>query len=120
MNKSLDKKKGTQFQPGQSGNPAGRPKGAKGKTTLLREVMQTKSDRLLSRAVPAILRVVIQQALKGCVHSQKIILDRAVPVQKATEGEGHTGLSTVHITIQNLTSPHEEDTPGVTISGELV
>ena len=32
-----ERKQGGRFQPGQSGNPAGKPKGARHKTTLLAE-----------------------------------------------------------------------------------
>ena len=39
---------------------------------------------------------------------------------KATESGDASGTGTVQITIQNLTSPHEEDHKGVTINGEAV
>jgi len=106
-----------QFPPGQSGNKLGRPKGSKNKSTVLREAMQSRADRLLSAHVPKVLRVVIEAAIRGDMSAAKMILDRAVPVHKATEGDS-TGNNIVKITIQNLTSPHEEDHSGITINGE--
>jgi hypothetical protein len=81
--------------------------------------MQNKADKMLSAQVPAVLKVVIDAAKDGDMQAAKMILDRAVPVQKATEGDGNAGNNTVQITIQNLTAP-EEETPGVTINGEIV
>lgn len=120
MSKDVAQRKGTQFQKGQSGNPRGRPKGAKNKSTLLREAMQQKADRLLSKEVPAVLAVVIKAAKGGDMSAAKMILDRAVPVKKADDGDGDNGNKLVQITIQNLTSPYEGKQPGVTINGEIV
>lgn len=118
--KDVATRKGTQFQKGQSGNPRGRPKGSKNKSTLLREAMQTKADRMLSKEVPKVLAVVIAAAKSGDMSAAKMILDRAVPVKKADDGDGDSGKQLVQITIQNLTSPHEDKDPGVTINGEKV
>jgi hypothetical protein len=118
MSKQMEKRKNTQFTKGTSGNPLGRPKGAKNKSTLLREAMQQKADRLLSKEVPKVLAVVIAAAKAGDMSAAKMILDRAVPVKKADDGAEDSGKQLVSITIQNLTSPHE--TSGVTINGEVV
>jgi hypothetical protein len=80
--------------------------------------MQSKADRMLSREVPKVLDVVIKAAKAGDMSAAKMILDRAVPVKKADDGDGDSGNKLVQITIQNLTSPHENT--GVTINGETV
>lgn len=119
MTKDVTPRKSTQFQKGQSGNPRGRPKGSKNKSTLLREAMQQKADRMLSREVPEVLKTVIRAAKQGDMSAAKMILDRAVPVKKADDGNDDAGKQLVQITIQNLTSPHDEK-PGITINGETL
>lgn len=59
------------FKPGQSGNPAGRPKGSKNNSTRLREK--------LDRELPSILKKLTALALDGDVAAAKLILDRALP-----------------------------------------
>ena len=66
------------FKPGQSGNPAGRPKGSVNKyTQLARELLSSRGEE--------IVQVVIDKALKGDVHCLKMCMDRIVPQQKAVE-----------------------------------
>lgn len=67
------------FQPGQSGNPAGRKKGS---TNASRAA--DLRDALLSRA-PAILNNLIQRAVNGDTAAAKVLLDRVIPPLKATE-----------------------------------
>ena len=64
------------WKPGQSGNPAGRPKGA-GKIAEMRAS--------IAEHVPAILEQLTQQALEGDVQAARVLLDRAVPVLRAVE-----------------------------------
>jgi hypothetical protein len=101
---------------GVSGNPKGRPKGSKNKTTLLREAMEQKVDRRLSRAIPEVLDVVIQAAKKGDMSAAKMLLDRAVPVHKAVDGSEKAPLNGITIRIENLTAPQR----GQTIEGTSV
>lgn len=56
------------FQPGQSGNPAGRPKGS-----------SNKQLAMLRDAVEQVLPLVLQRALDGDVDAQKLILERGLP-----------------------------------------
>jgi hypothetical protein len=59
------------WQPGQSGNPKGRPKGAKNKRTLLGEELEKKGAEVAA--------VVIEAALAGDMHAAGLVLARLAP-----------------------------------------
>jgi hypothetical protein len=61
-----------QFQPGQSGNPAGRPRGARNRATLLAEAM-------LEGEAEEIMRVAIKKAREGDPAVLRLCLDRMAP-----------------------------------------
>ena len=61
----------TTFQPGQSGNPAGKPKGVKHRTTKIRE-------EILANA-PGLLDSLLEQAMAGDVAAAKLLLERCLP-----------------------------------------
>jgi hypothetical protein len=63
------------FQKGQSGNPAGKPKGARHKTTLM-------AERLMQDDAEKIVNAVIAAARNGDMMAAKIILDRIAPVRR--------------------------------------
>ena len=63
------------FQSGQSGNPEGRPKGARNKTTLAIE-------SLLDGEAEELTRKVIEKAREGDITALKLCLDRLAPVRK--------------------------------------
>ncbi len=65
-----------QFQKGQSGNPAGKPKGARHKTTLL-------AERLMQDDAERIVNAVITAACNGEMTAAKIILDRICPPRRS-------------------------------------
>ena len=108
----------TQFQKGKSGNPLGRPKGSKNKSTILREAMLAKTDRMLSKEVPKVLMVVLEAAKNGDMSAAKMILDRAVPVKKAGADDDALPQGGIHISISNLTAPDFDTRPGALIEGE--
>lgn len=60
------------FQPGQSGNPAGKPPGTKNRATLLQ-------DALRDGEVAAALRVIIDKAVAGNVAAARFVLDGIAP-----------------------------------------
>jgi hypothetical protein len=63
------------FKPGQSGNPNGRPKGARHKTTLAIE-------KLLDGEHEAITRKAIEMAKGGDISAIRLCLDRLAPARK--------------------------------------
>ena len=75
--------KETQFKTGSSGNPKGRPRGAKGEDTIFREVMSTRVPMTIRgkmRKVPLLEAVwmrVADDALKGNAKAIGLLLGRA-------------------------------------------
>lgn len=65
----------TRFQPGQSGNPSGRPKGARNATTRLAEA-------LLDGEAEELTRKAIEMAKGGDVPALRMCLERLVPPRK--------------------------------------
>jgi hypothetical protein len=71
-----------QFKHGQSGNPKGRPEGAKSETTILHELLQQKislNERGRTRKITlheAILRRIAEDCLKGNTKSAAFLLNR--------------------------------------------
>lgn len=63
------------FKKGQSGNPAGRPKGSLNSTTVA-------AQNLLNGEAEALTRKAVQLAMKGNIPALKLCLDRIVPPKK--------------------------------------
>jgi hypothetical protein len=63
------------FKKGESGNPKGKPKGAKHRASLL-------AEKLFENDIEMICNQVISQARDGNLHAAKIILDRLLPPRK--------------------------------------
>lgn len=72
---AAEQKKQTGFKPGQSGNPRGRPKGAKHKVTLAAEA-------LLDGEAQALTRKAINQALAGDSVALRLCLERILPPRR--------------------------------------
>ena len=64
------------FQKGQSGNPAGKPKGARHKTTLALQA-------LLDGEAEALIRKAVELALAGDITALRLCLERIAPAYKA-------------------------------------
>ncbi len=65
------------FAKGQSGNPAGRPRGVATKQTKLRAE--------IAKHVPGIVTKTVELAMAGDTTAIKILLDRVLPALKPTE-----------------------------------
>lgn len=68
------KQRGRPFKPGESGNPAGRPRGS-GLSGKLREA--------IAKDTPQILATLAQQARDGDVQAARLLLDRVLPPLRA-------------------------------------
>ena len=67
----------TQFRPGQSGNPNGRPKGSRNAATLALE-------SLLDGEAEALTRKAVELALAGDIAALRLCLDRILPPRKGS------------------------------------
>jgi hypothetical protein len=65
----------TRFKPGQSGNPSGRPKGARHRTTVAIEV-------LLEGEGEALTRKAIELAKAGDMQALRLCMDRLAPPRR--------------------------------------
>lgn len=77
----------TQFKPGKSGNPAGRPKGIKDRRVALREKLLPHADQLIE--------MVTTFAKSGDMVAMKIVIDRLIPPLKEEP---------IHVTIPKIES----------------
>lgn len=68
-------KQGGRFKAGQSGNPAGKPKGARHKTTLAVQA-------LLDGEAEEVTRKVIEAAKSGDMTAIRLVLERILPPRK--------------------------------------
>ena len=73
--KTDGKQGGTQFTPGISGNPNGRPRGARNKTTLAIEA-------LLDGEAEGLTRKAVELALGGDTVALRLCLERVLPSRK--------------------------------------
>jgi hypothetical protein len=71
----LVKARGRPFEPGQSGNPSGRPKGARNKTTIAVEAMLDNEAEVLTRKV-------IDLALAGNMAAIRLCFERLLPPRR--------------------------------------
>jgi hypothetical protein len=69
------KQRGSPFQKGQSGNPRGKPKGARNTTTVM-------AEKLMQNDAKDIVRAVLEAAKGGDMTAARLVLERISPVRK--------------------------------------
>lgn len=95
-----DPPKGSQFKPGQSGNPKGQPKKLPALNELLSDVLG--DDGSGKSAARAIINALHKRAIKGDVRAAEILLERAYGKVKQ-DIEQHTTLKDERPDISLLT-----------------
>ena len=87
--------KETQFKPGQSGNPNGRPKGARNLKTDLADELQERivlregGERRTVSKQRALLKRLMERALNGDTRAASLIINMAARFLDQTEDEAH-------------------------------
>src|SRR5262245_56236506 len=66
---------GRPFTKGRSGNPAGKPRGARHRVTML-------AEKLMQDDTEAVVRAVVEAAKGGDMVAARLILDRIAPARK--------------------------------------
>lgn len=69
----------------EQGISAGRPKGAKNRTTLVKEALKGGWDDLMIKKARDVFEKMVDMALDGDTQCIKMVMDRAVPVTKAVD-----------------------------------
>jgi hypothetical protein len=85
------------FKPGESGNPSGRPKGAKSTISALRKELISDED------LQEIVDVVIAKAKDGDLAACGMILDRRIPRLRITEER--SGMTLAELVVLSTTPP---------------
>jgi hypothetical protein len=75
MPSKTGKTQGTRFTPGQSGNPAGKPKGTRNATTVAMEALMDGESEALTRKA-------IELAKAGDMTAIRLCLERILPPRK--------------------------------------
>ena len=63
----------------------GRPKGAKNKDTLFKEMMTTKFQDIAQERIEKTFEILFKKVEEGDLKAIKLVLDRVVPVTKAVD-----------------------------------
>ena len=103
------------WKKGQSGNPAGRPVGAKNKLTLIRQALEGELRLQLGPHMADILLVAINKAKEGSEPMIKLLVDKCLPTTKGDDGTGEEQPK-VQIMIGKLPERKED----ISINGEEI
>lgn len=96
------------WKKGQSGNPAGRPKGTKNHLAQLKRDLETAvRENINPEAIKSILASVVARALEGDIKAAKLILDKFVTNASEGEEEQKSG-GTFVFQVKNLTLKTDE------------
>lgn len=88
------------FPKGVSGNPAGRPKGSRNKTTVLREMLDEVALGEVAKEYVEVVHAMIRAAKKGDVAAAKFVKQIA---DIANEEQRKSGGQTIQVYIENWT-----------------
>jgi uncharacterized protein (DUF305 family) len=89
-----------QFQPGQSGNPKGRPKGSKNKLTLLREDAEKDLIEGITADMSAVLQMAITKAKDGDNQMIKLLVDKFISNKHTIDDKAITSSGGINIIVK--------------------
>ena len=102
--KTERKQKPQLFKPGQSGNPRGRPPGARSRATLLAEAMlEGQLERVVNR--------IVEKAIEGDMTAARMVLDRLMPSGRTRK---------IHFTLPPLKSSRDVAAASAALVGSVV
>ena len=110
LNGSTEKKKPSSlWQPGQSGNPAGRPLGSKNHIVKLKQELEIAvRDNLDPKAIKKVLAKMVDMATEGNVGAAKLVLDKVLSNAKEAEDNENSSGNFV-FQVKNLTLKHDPE-----------
>lgn len=97
-NKNLEKRK----------SKGGRPKGAKNKSTLLKEAMESEATDLIVKHFPSVVEKACELAAQGDTRAMKLLFDRIIPVKKASDRDPSLANKGVTIIVQGAEAKETE------------
>ena len=110
---TLVRGKDGRFTKGESGNPAGRPKGSKNIVTIQKLMVEEAFRATTSDDMAKVLALIVMQALEGDKASQKLIWDANVSKQTVTEDKNTGAKQEIRVKTMNIQQ-------GATIEGEII
>jgi len=90
------------WQPGQSGNPNGRPKGSKNKITILREAVIANAEHILLENWEELVQCTVALAKAGDPTALKILWDRVIPAKRAIEEKSKEDKLNITINVNGM------------------
>lgn len=119
----LTRTKNGRYVKGQSGNPAGRPKGSKNIITVQKLMLEEAFRYATEEDMGKVLALVVKQALTGDKAAQKLVWDACVSKQNFGEDKTAGTKQQINVTTMNVTQEKviegefnvEEDTTEETI-----
>jgi hypothetical protein len=112
----------TRFQPGQSGNPAGRPPGSKSIAGRLKDLLERaeisgKPIEGGKQVADLVADVIVERALKGDFRFMDLLVERVdgkVVKRIEVESAGQATADAINALIASVSKPPEETDPGST------
>lgn len=117
-NKEVVRDKGGKFVKGTTGNPKGRPLGAKNRIVKAKQELELllREDIVNAEQIRGIWLSMVAEAQNGNVSAAKLILDKVMSNSKVDEEVSQDG-SQITIKIENLTLPGGDEK---VIEGEII